>query len=103
LVERSAAVPYRDSYDPDLLSGRVQIVFCAIPPAIQYIRTGKLRALAVTTAARLVEALPDIPTVAEFVPSFEATGWNGIGAPKTTPAGIIDKLNKEINLGDPDK
>jgi tripartite-type tricarboxylate transporter receptor subunit TctC len=91
-------VPYRESYDPDLLSGRVQIVFSAIPPSIQNIRTGKLRALAVTTATRLVEALPDIPTVAEFVPNYEATGWNGIGAPKTTPPGIIDKLNEEINI-----
>ena len=66
--------------------------------SIEYIRTGKLRALAVTTATRL-DALPDIPTVGEFVPGYEASGWFGIGAPKSTPAEIVDKLNKEINAG----
>ena len=73
-----------------------------MPASIEYIRAGKLRALAVTTAARS-EALPDIPTVAEFVPGYEASAWQGIGAPRSTPAEIIEKLNKEINaaLADP--
>ena len=66
--------------------------------SIEYIRAGKLRALAVTTATRS-EALPDIPTVGEFVPGYEASAWFGIGAPKNTPAEIVDKLNKEINAG----
>ena len=69
-----------------------------MPASIEYIRAGKLRALAVTTATRS-EALPDIPTVGEFVPGYEASGWYGVGAPKNTPAEIIDKLNKEINAG----
>ena len=73
-------------------------MFDAIPPSIEYIRTGKLRALAVTTATRL-EVLPDIPTLGEFLPGYEASGWYGVGAPKYTPAEIIDKLNKEINAG----
>jgi tripartite-type tricarboxylate transporter receptor subunit TctC len=73
-----------------------------MPASIEYIRTGKLRALAVTTATRS-EALPDIPTVGEFVPGYEASNWYGVGIPKNTPAEIIDKLNKEINaaLADP--
>ena len=66
--------------------------------SIEYIRAGKLRALAVTTATRS-EALPDIPTVGEFVPGYEASAWFGVGAPKNTPAEIVDKLNKEINAG----
>ena len=69
-----------------------------MPASIEHIRAGKLRALAVTTATRS-EALPDIPTVGEFVPGYEASAWFGIGAPKNTPAEIIDKLNKEINAG----
>ena len=73
-------------------------MFAAMPSSIEYIRAGKLRALAVTTATRS-EALPDIPTVGEFVPGYEASAWFGIGAPKNTPAEIIDKLNKEINAG----
>ena len=95
-------VPYRGSFVPDLLGGQVQVVFAPITHLIAYIRSGKLRALAVTTATRS-EALPDIPTVAEFVPGYEAIGWYGIGAPKSTPAEIIDKLNKETNatLADP--
>ena len=73
-----------------------------MPSSIEYIRAGKLRALAVTTATRS-EALPDIPTVGEFVPGYEASAWYGIGAPRNTPAEIIDKLNREINaaLADP--
>ncbi len=91
-------VPYRGSFVPDLLAGQVQVVFGPIPVAIAYIRTGKLRVLAVTSAARS-EALPDIPTVAEFVPGYEATGWYGIGAPEKTPTEIIDRLNKEVTAG----
>ena len=97
-------VPYRGGAPAltDLLGGRVQVIFDPMPETIEYIRAGKLRPLAVTTAARS-EALPDIPTVGEFVPGYEANLWDGIGAPKNTPAEIIDKLNSEINavLADP--
>jgi tripartite-type tricarboxylate transporter receptor subunit TctC len=82
----------------DLLGGQVQVSFPSIISSIQFIRAGQLRALAVVTATRSA-ALPDIPTVAEFVPGYEASSWYGIGAPKATPAEIIDKLNKEINAG----
>jgi tripartite-type tricarboxylate transporter receptor subunit TctC len=91
-------VPYRSSFLPDLLSGQAQVVFAPISLTIEHIRTGNLRALAVTTARRS-EALPDIPTVSEFVPGYEASAWYGIGAPRNTPAEIIDKLNGEINIG----
>jgi tripartite-type tricarboxylate transporter receptor subunit TctC len=93
-------VPYRGGGPAltDLLAGQVQVYFSPLPAAIEYIRAGKLRALAVTTAARS-EALPDIATVAEFVPDYEASVWAGIGAPKATPAEIVDKLNREINAG----
>ena len=91
-------VPYRISFMPDLLSGQVQVYFAQMMASIEYIRAGKLRPLAVTTATRS-EALPDIPTVDEFVPGYEASAWQGIGAPKNTPAEIIDKLNREINAG----
>jgi tripartite-type tricarboxylate transporter receptor subunit TctC len=97
-------VPYRGGAPAltDLLGGQVQVLFDPIPPSIGYIRTGKLRALAVTTAARS-DALPDIPTVGEFVPGYEASTWDGVGAPKNTPAEIIDKLNVAINsaIADP--
>jgi tripartite-type tricarboxylate transporter receptor subunit TctC len=73
-------------------------MFAGLPSSIEHIRAGKLRPLAVATATRL-EALPDIPTVGEFVPGYEASGWTGIGVPKNTPAEIVDKLNKEINAG----
>ena len=89
-------VPYRGGYVPDLLSGQVQVVFGTISTCIQYIRGGTLRALAVTTATRS-DVLPDIPTLAEFVPGYEARQWYGVGAPKDTPAEVIDKLNNEIN------
>src|SRR5262245_16149057 len=89
-------VPYRGGYVPDLLSGQVQVVFGTISTCIQYIRGGMLRALAVTTATRS-DVLPDIPTLAEFVPSYEASQWYGVGAPKDTPAEVIEKLNEEIN------
>ena len=89
-------VPYRGGYVPDLLSGQVQVVFSTISTSIQYIRGGMLRALAVTTATRS-DVLPDIPTLAEFVPGYEASQWYGVGAPKDTPAEVIDKLNNDIN------
>jgi tripartite-type tricarboxylate transporter receptor subunit TctC len=95
-------VPYRGNFMPDLLGGQVQVVFAPITHLIEYIRTGKLRALAVTSATRSV-ALPDIPTMGEFVPGYAASGWYGIGAPKKTPTNIVDMLNKQINaaLADP--
>jgi tripartite-type tricarboxylate transporter receptor subunit TctC len=95
-------VPYRGSFMPDLLGGHVQLVFGPISQSIEYIRAGKLRALAVTTADRQA-ALPDVPTVREWVPAYEASGWYGIGAPKGTPSEIIGTLNREINatLADP--
>jgi tripartite-type tricarboxylate transporter receptor subunit TctC len=97
-------VPYRGEALAltDLIAGQVQVVFGSIPASIQYVRAGKLRALAVTTTTR-AEALPDLPIVADFVPGYEASTWYGIGAPKNTPAQIIELLNSEINagLGDP--
>ncbi len=88
---------------PDLLSGQMQIMFGVVPASLGYIRSGKLRALAVTTAERQ-EVLPDVPAMAEFLPGFEAVGWYGIAAPKDTPATVVALLNKEINaaLRDPD-
>jgi len=95
-------VPYRASYWPDLLSGQVQVAFAPMTSSTGYIQAGTLRALAVTGATRS-EALPSIPTVGEFVPGYEAIGWYGLGAPKGTPAAIIDKLSNEIDavLADP--
>ena len=89
-------VPYRGSLFPDLLAGQVQVYFGAIPGVIAAIRTGKLRALAVTTATP-AEALPGIPAMGEFVPGYEASGWLGIGAPKSVSAEVIEQLNKAIN------
>jgi tripartite-type tricarboxylate transporter receptor subunit TctC len=93
-------VPYRGAGPAitDLLSGQVQVYFVTTGASIEYIRAGRLRALAVTTATRS-DALPDIPTVGEFVPDYEASAWYGIGAPRNTPVEVIDKLNKEINAG----
>jgi tripartite-type tricarboxylate transporter receptor subunit TctC len=93
-------VPYRGTPQAinDLLGGQVQVTFASVPTSIGYIRAGTLRALAVAAVRRL-EVLPDIPTMSEFVPGYEASYWTGIGAPKTTPAEIIDKLNQEINAG----
>jgi tripartite-type tricarboxylate transporter receptor subunit TctC len=85
-------VPYRSSYMPDLLSGQVQLVFNPIPQSIEHIRSGRVRALGVTTARRL-EALPGVPALGEFVPGYEAIGWFGLGAPSKTPADIVNKLN----------
>jgi tripartite-type tricarboxylate transporter receptor subunit TctC len=93
-------VPYRGlaASLTDLLGGQVQVTFASVPSSIAYIKAGKLRALAITTATRW-DILPDIPTVAEFVPGYEASIWFGVGAPKATPAEIVNKLNKEINAG----
>jgi tripartite-type tricarboxylate transporter receptor subunit TctC len=93
-------VPYRGGAPAiiDLLGGQVQVLFDPVSSSTEYIRAGKLRALAVTTATRS-EAFPDVPTVADFVPGYEASAFFGIGAPKNTPADIIEKLNKEINAG----
>jgi len=82
----------------DLMAGQVQVMFSPLPESIALIKAGKVRALAVTTAKRS-EALPDVPSVGEFVPGYEASTWQGIGAPKNTPAEIVDKLNSEINAG----
>jgi tripartite-type tricarboxylate transporter receptor subunit TctC len=93
-------VPYRGSAPAltDLLGGQVQVMFDIIASSIEHIRSGKLRALAVTTATRL-EALPDIPTVGEFVPGYEAIAVTGVGAPKGTAAEVLNRLNQEINAG----
>jgi tripartite-type tricarboxylate transporter receptor subunit TctC len=93
-------VPYRSAAAvmTDLVSGQVQLYFGTTASSLEYVRTGKLRALAVTIERRL-DALPDIPAVAEFVPGYEASGWFGVGAPRNTPVEIIDKLNKEIDAG----
>jgi tripartite-type tricarboxylate transporter receptor subunit TctC len=93
-------VPYRSGGAAltDLLGGQVQVTFESTSSSIEYIRSGTLRALAVTTSIRSA-ALPDIPTLSDFVPGYEASSWYGVGAPKDTPPDIIDKLNKEINAG----
>jgi tripartite-type tricarboxylate transporter receptor subunit TctC len=83
--------------DLDLLGGQVDVLFGGLPAAVEHIRAGRLRALAVTTATRS-QALPDTPIIGEFVPGYEASAWYGIGAPRNSPAEIIDKLNREINL-----
>jgi tripartite-type tricarboxylate transporter receptor subunit TctC len=97
-------VPYRGQGPAltDLIGGQVQVLFATTPGTTDYVKTGRLRALAVTTASR-AEVLPDLPTVADFLPGYEASQWYGIGAPKNTPAEIIQKLNTEINaaLADP--
>jgi tripartite-type tricarboxylate transporter receptor subunit TctC len=93
-------VPYRGSPPAltDLLAGQVQLMFSPLSSSIEYVKGGKLRALAVTTAARS-EVLPDLPTVGEFVPGYAASGWFGIGAPSKTPVEIVDRLNREVNAG----
>ncbi len=97
---RMVHVPYRGEglALPDLIGGQVQVMFGVMPASLGYIRDGKLRALAVTAATRQ-PVLPDLPTVAEFLPGYEANGWYGIVAPKATPADVVDTLNKQINAG----
>ncbi len=92
---KMTVVHYRDSYIPDMLAGRMQVVFSPIPTMIEQIRAGKLRALAVTSNTPS-PALPGVPTIAEFVPGFDAIIWNGVVAPKGTPPDVIDKLNRAI-------
>jgi tripartite-type tricarboxylate transporter receptor subunit TctC len=93
-------VPYRGDAPAitDLIGGQVQVYFGGLAAAIEHIRAGRLRALAVTTATRL-DVLPEVPTLSEFLPGYEATSWYGVGAPRNTSVEIIDKLNKEINAG----
>jgi tripartite-type tricarboxylate transporter receptor subunit TctC len=97
-------VPYRGQGPAmnDLLGGQLQVIFATTPGTTEFVRAGKLRALAVTTSVR-AEALPEVPTVADFVPGYESSQWYGVGAPKNTPVEIVEKLNKEINaaLADP--
>jgi tripartite-type tricarboxylate transporter receptor subunit TctC len=92
-------VPYRGSTPAltGLLGGQVQVMFDATPSSLPHIRAAKLRPLAVTTSTRL-EVLPDVPTIGDFVPGYEASSWLGFGAPKNTPAAVVERLNKEINL-----
>jgi tripartite-type tricarboxylate transporter receptor subunit TctC len=92
-------VPYRGSTPAltDLLGGQVQVMFDATPSSLPHIRSGRLRPLAVTTATRL-DVLPEIPAVGDFVPGYEASAWLGFGAPRNTPAAVVDLLNKDINL-----
>jgi len=93
-------VPYRGTVPAltDLISGQIQVMFDSLVSSVELIKTGKLRSLGVTTEKRS-PVLPEIPTIAEFVPGYEASGWQGVGAPRNTPADVIDKLNKEINAG----
>jgi tripartite-type tricarboxylate transporter receptor subunit TctC len=93
-------VPYRGGAPAttDLLGGQVQVIFSPLPESIEHIKAGKLRPLAVTTATRL-EVLPNTPAVREFLPGYEGTGWLGLGAPRNTPAEIVDRLNKEMTAG----
>jgi tripartite-type tricarboxylate transporter receptor subunit TctC len=93
-------VPYRGGAPAmiDLIGGRVQLMFDNVPTSVEFIRSGKIRPLAVTSAAR-IELFPDLPTVADYVPGYEASAWYGIGAPKGTPAEIVDELNRGINAG----
>ena len=97
-------VPYKGGAPAltDVLGGHVQLIFSGVSVSLGYIKSGKLRALGVTTSARL-ELLPDIPTVGESVPGYEANGWEGLGAPKNTPADVIDRLNGAVKtaLADP--
>jgi tripartite-type tricarboxylate transporter receptor subunit TctC len=93
-------VPYRGGTPAltDLIGGQVQVMFADLTSSIEYVRSGKLRALAVSTASRS-DALPDIPPLADFLPGYEASGWFGIGAPKNTPSEFVERLNQEINAG----
>ena len=97
-------VPYRGGAPAltDLISGQVQVMFDNIPTSADHVRTGRLRGLAVTGTARS-QVLPDLPTVAEFLPGYEASAWYGLGAPKNTPAAIVERINATVNaiLADP--
>jgi tripartite-type tricarboxylate transporter receptor subunit TctC len=95
-----ANVPYRGAAPAltDLIGGQMQVMFDILPSSIEHIRAGELRALAVTTAMRS-EALPDVPSLSDFLPGYEAISWNGLGAPKNMPAEIVTRLNREINAG----
>ncbi len=97
-------VPYRGGAPAmiDLIGGRVQLMFDNVPTSVEFIRSGKIRPLAVTSAAR-IELFPELPTVADYVPGYEASAWYGVVAPKGTPAEIVEKLNREVNaiLADP--
>jgi tripartite-type tricarboxylate transporter receptor subunit TctC len=91
-------VPYKESIFPDLLGGQVQLAFEPVPAVLGYIQSGKLHALGVSTPRRL-DVLPDVPAIAEFVPGYQANGWLGLGAPKDTPADVVDALNKAVDAG----
>jgi tripartite-type tricarboxylate transporter receptor subunit TctC len=93
-------VPYRGDAPAltDAISGQVQSTFSTVTASIEYVRADKLRALGVTTATRW-DALPQVPPIGDFVPNYEASNWNGVGAPKGTPPEIVDRLNREINAG----
>ncbi|HUD88845.1 MAG TPA: tripartite tricarboxylate transporter substrate binding protein [Xanthobacteraceae bacterium] len=91
-------VPYRGSLFPDLLGGQVQVAFNPVPAVLGYIKAGKLRALGVSTRQR-VPVLPDVPSLSEFLPRYEANGWLGLGAPKGTPADVVGTLNTAVNAG----
>jgi tripartite-type tricarboxylate transporter receptor subunit TctC len=91
-------VPYKESIFPDLLGGQVQLAFEPVPAVLGYIQSGKLRALGVSMPKRL-DILPDVPAIAEFVPGYQSNGWLGLGAPKNTPADIVEKLNNALNAG----
>jgi tripartite-type tricarboxylate transporter receptor subunit TctC len=91
-------VPYTGNPYADLIAGQVQVMFSPIPASIGYVRSGQLRPLAVGTTARL-PILPDVPTVAEFLPGYDASGWHGLGAPKGVPAAIVDAINKMVSAG----
>jgi tripartite-type tricarboxylate transporter receptor subunit TctC len=93
-------VPYRGNGPAvtDLLGGQVQSLIASLPSSIEYVKAGKARALAVTSAKR-ADAVPDLPAAAEFVPGYEVSSWYGIGAPRNTPADVVEKLNREVNAG----
>jgi len=101
---RMVHVPYRGGSPAlaDLIGGQVQVLFIAVPSSIEYIKAGQLRALAVTTATRS-DALPDLPTIGDFVPGYEESNWWGFGAPRSTPPAVVERLNQEVNaaLADP--
>jgi tripartite-type tricarboxylate transporter receptor subunit TctC len=90
-------VPYTGNPYSDLIGGQVQVMFSPIPASIGYVKSDQLRPLAVGSTTRIA-VLPDVPTVAEFLPGYDASGWHGIGAPKATPSDIVESLNKAVNV-----